>query len=1493
MSVCLFLYPSNLLAPLTVLSLCTSPKIFQFHAANSGLAEAENFRAEEDSSAGRVTERREVEETPTFFYEDTEKIMGKQALPGEGAGLFVTGGLTAEDFKTRGKRTVITKESESERKQDDLQKFPARKFSIPKPDSPTGNVETKDSKKVPKEDKEASESNKTKTESTGILIQPVFHQKPVIETQTEGERDEVDKTRMLFTVTDCEPVDRNITQKELKLNDQFVHVDVTSETQETDSSGLSKEFKKASAKPRRDETQEEKEKLSRTAESKQQTVSAGKALRFHKDSPNKQTELVEKLSKDASDKDLNKNFDVWSNDSRVELQKDRLDALKKQTEDMEPLLLELHPTENVPLHENEQKLLEFEISLKDIQSKILGAEDKILRVPKLTKEKEQHQSKAADVAEEMQPSAAELEEIDPASESALQPAEGKGLDTFLDKTAETDAIKSESVSSAQQKKNKPAGIIVEQELLKLRPVRDQTCKTGEMNPRDLEIVNECTNFAAGGELSQESEGKEWRSLQNKKQHQSMRPKEAAEKQITPKLVSVRDKTTKVTQEKDIPAREHSKHRDVTTQTVPSEETGTAGREKTTKAQGVVVEKDQQVVVKDETAADHHLKNRDLATESSAFHKKIYSTTNESVCPQKPQQKPAKLQGIVVEQDQLKFGTVRDQTFRVPLTKETKAAERADSKVPPLFVESSRDVETTSEKLVSEGFPPTESVSGGQHKSPQTKEVTVTEIITVEEESDTAGDVTSVEERQIRTLVPSKDKTHKIAPVRVRRAREEQTKKETDTLPEVEETGDASHEKGKTLRAVKTQEITLKEDEDETNKDFSTATIKPVMERTKIVPHEYKKTRHEMKAVIKGGEKTEIQAEKDELETSNELENVQNEENQTKERQNIQNSPESELDDALSKKSKLLNERSTNVSPVETQSGVVVVKTKSGSVPLEVEQTTKLKRFLAAPVLEVTSERSRVVEKGKSNAVQSFVSPQEKVFRTDRDEPVKSKVQEVQNETWNVTGILGKFSESEKQIEGKASGRNQQEVTGQKALVEEPTTVVRSTATVTAVTDRSGTDMEEFQSKKLKSLKKKGQKLDKDTVTLEELQSEPAPVKNEFGSVHLFHATEAKEEQVERTLCVAPVKEVTSGEHSVVQQGGVKSETSLKYIIPDNLFQDITSSQEDVQVSLVHNFKSAETVVEGAEEEIAESTVKEIQQIYKHTVPKVQQGGVRPQQAEKTLAGKDAESSIDITRSSIQPDQEQRTVSIRKDKPVTQQNEKETLTGRVAEEKDIKEQGRETYQSQKIAHELNSSRKCKPSGSKADIDQQESSAREPSVTDQIEPNMAEKEAARATDARTKAAVKQPSQAGEVGRIPPQAIKTKTRGEAPGPGSVFETKVSSLDPERKERVLSQEPSRGTQGQIFCVTEHMVLILRTKHPRAPPVKHRLLDLSAPYSLSEERFHPRHSTHSVWARICLLCLDQCRLRRAGSLLNHQCDVCFMFCPLLSFMWLIVWGAC
>lgn len=1283
MSVCLFLYPSNLLAPLTVLSLHTSPKIFQFHAANSGLVEAESFRAEEDSSAGRVTKRREAEETPTFFYEDT----------GEGADLFVTGDLTAEDFKTRGKRTVITKESESEWKQDDLQKSPDRKFSVPKPDSPTGNVEIKVTKKVPKEDKEASESNKTKTESTGILIKPVFHQKPVIETQTEGERDEVDKRQMLFTVTDCEPVDRNITQKELKLNDQFVHVDVTSETQETDSSGLSKEIKKASAKPRRDETQEEKEKLSRAAESKQQTVSAGKALRFHKDLPNKQTKLVEKLSKDASDKNLNKNLDVWSNDSRAELQKDRLEAFEKKTEDKDPLLLELHQTENVPVHENEQNLLEFEISLKDIQSKILGAEDKILRVPKLTKEKEQHQSKAA---EEMQPSAAELEEIDPASENALQPAEGKGLDTFLDKTAETDAIKSESVSSAQQKQNKPAGIIVEQEQLKMRPVRDQTCKTTEINPRDLEIVNECTNFAAGGEVSQESEGKERRSLQDKKQHQSVRSEEAAEIQITPKFVLVRDKTTKVTQEEDLPARDHSKHRDFTTQAVPSEEKGTAGREKTTKPQGLVVEKVQQVVsvVKDETAADHHLKNRDFATESSAFDKEIDSTTNKSVGPQNPQQKPAKLKGIVVEQDQLKFGTVTDQTFRVPLMKETKATEQADRKVPPLLAESSRDVETTPEKLISEGFPLTESASGGQrqYKSPQTKEVTVTEIIT-------AQDVTSVKERQIRTtLVPSKDKTHKI--VREGRAREEQAKKETDTLPEVEETGDTSHEKGKTLRVVKTQEITLREHEDGTSKDFTTTKIKPVVERTKIVPHEYKKTRQEMKGVVKGGEKTEIQAEKDELETSNELETVQNEENQTKERQNIQTSPESESDDALSKKSKHLNEKSTKVSPEETQSVEVVVKTKSGSVaPLEVEETTKLERFSVAPVMEVTSESSPIVKEGKSDAVQNFASPEEKVFRTGRDEPVKSKVQEVHNEMWKVTGILGKFSETEKQVEGKASGRRQREVTEQKALVEEPTAVVRSTAALTAVTDRS--------------------------------------------------------------------------------------------------------------------------------------------------VPKVQWGGVRPQRGEKELVGKDVESGIDITPSSIQPDRDKRTVSITtKDKLITQQNEKETLTGRVAEEKEIKEQGQETYQFQEIAHELNSSRKCKSSktGSKADIDRQESSATEPSVTDQIKPNMA----ATATDAGTEAAAKQPSHAAQVGRIPPQAVQTKTGGEAPGLGSVLETKVSSLDPERKERVLSQEPQRGTEGQIFRVTEHMVLILRTKH-RALPVKHRLLDLSAPYSSFQEGFHPPHSTHSV----------------------------------------------
>lgn len=296
------------------------------------------------------------------------------------------------------------------------------------------------------------------------------------------------------------------------------------------------------------------------------------------------------------------------------------------------------------------------------------------------------------------------------------------------------------------------------------------------------------------------------------------------------------------------------------------------------------------------------------------------------------------------------------------------------------------------------------------------------------------------------------------------------------------------------------------------------------------------------------------------------------------------------------------------------------------------------------------ERSLIVKEGKvkSDTLQSCITPdelvkvtgsrKENVYKLDdislktnesfndtkdiRVEQVKSKLDKVQDKTEKVTLIREKLPERQ-QIEKMASGASKPEVTGQQSLVDTPEklTVMDKTTTV-------------FPNEEIKTRQKQ-----METKTVEEVQSKTAAVKNEFGRVTPFHITGTKQEQVEQTVSVAPVMEVTSGKHFIVKDGDVKSDTLQRFVIPDKLKKDIISRKEDIYVSGEVSLISAESAKESVEtltekQEIADkgTQVKEVKNEFKPTKQKqtqlkAERTAVTPQKTPKTLVGQDAKTEI--------------------------------------------------------------------------------------------------------------------------------------------------------------------------------------------------------------------------------------------------------------------------
>lgn len=484
-------------------------------------------------------------------------------------------------------------------------------------------------------------------------------------------------------------------------------------------------------------------------------------------------------------------------------------------------------------------------------------------------------------------------------------------------------------------------------------------------------------------------------------------------------------------------------------------------------------------------------------------------------------------------------------------------------------------------------------------------------------------------------------------------------------------------------------------------------------------------------------------------------------------------------------------RSTKTSLKEVQSKTVVVRDDYGSVtPFEATETKpeQVGTASVARVMEVASERSLMVADGdvRTETLRRYTTPDGQIQVI---EQVMPKLDLAQDQTGTVSAIRG---------QGKASDASQREVTslmqqeapGRLSELEKTTTVLqaeekqtkeKTTETKTTGTSVTDAEIKDLESNKSKPLKEKAKRLDR-------VQSKVVTVRDEYGSVAPINVLETKQEQVENSVPVAPVMEVTSEKHLQGKEGDVESESLQRFVLPDRLVKDF---HESTEVLLGRHSQSPETPKQRVEalagkQELANKEIspqfntedlKSVKQ--KQTQQKSEVTAVTHQKIE-TILRKDKEFQD-------------------KEKGTIKATRQELISGDqlAANERDEK-----MYQ--EVVDQVEVSDKNQPltTESKAIIELMPTIT-EPSVTDQIQPKRAEQQTLEALQYQEAATRKQEVERSrlkaDVSVSPLEAEPIgRRKGDAQGLRPGKESRVLSLGPEGREQC-----SRGIEDSGCCVT------------------------------------------------------------------------------------------
>lgn len=466
---------------------------------------------------------------------------------------------------------------------------------------------------------------------------------------------------------------------------------------------------------------------------------------------------------------------------------------------------------------------------------------------------------------------------------------------------------------------------------------------------------------------------------------------------------------------------------------------------------------------------------------------------------------------------------------------------------------------------------------------------------------------------------------------------------------------------------------------------------------------------------------------------------------------------------------------------QDQLKISTVKDKNSKVtPLKEKKSKQeeIKRKVSVtPMMEETSEELEVADNTpKEKLKQNLIEATEVA-----DEKISSKFIPVKEEFVKVTSPEDETPKPpERQVKRKKSDGDVKSDTPQTYIT--PDELVKDTAS------RKEKLCERQEQMKRKALAASEQGI---ANTKTEVQSE-AVIANDDTP---FQVTDSKQE-------------FAFEKHFIVKNVDAESNMLQKSITPGTIVKDISSRNEDIYES--HPIPSPDSTKESVGILTEDTQVTDVTNQFKTD---------ETETPKESLIEQDAlERQLELAK----PKEMMTEKMIGKDKIIKEFHDSEKTEIKATVHEQIKREQFVTLtkkiESQEIVVKELSSQKHRPAmkESKTVIDCHEPTAREPSVIDRNQAKMIEKKTSdnkpdspeyREDPTREwKSDIDQSFLKAGVQYIPPQEVETISRKE--GEASIIEMRVLSLDPEGKEHVSFQQPSRGIQGKMLYVTEHVFL-------------------------------------------------------------------------------------
>ncbi|XP_068592434.1 uncharacterized protein [Cebidichthys violaceus] len=549
-------------------------------------------------------------------------------------------------------------------------------------------------------------------------------------------------------------------------------------------------------------------------------------------------------------------------------------------------------------------------------------------------------------------------------------------------------------------------------------------------------------------------------------------------------------------------------------------------------------------------------------------------TVESEYSQEPQQKLAKPQEIIVEQDQLKVSTFKDKTFKVTPFKGTKSKQELIDRtvsVQPLMEETSEVLEVAPEK------PPDEEIDSFGEKPSETS------IFLKEGRKKLAKGKEAADKQIPSKSVSVEDKTEQVTPIKDRTS--DTQAKTKDFLTERETFDDSSESESESpqepQKLTKPQDIIVEQDQlkvstvkDKTFKVTSIKETKPEQIKKKVsVQPLMEETSEELKvAPKKHAENQETECVTDNNETEESESISQKESISLKDRRQTLTKTKKAADEQIQSKSVTVENKIVKATPIED------------GTPKIAEQLIKRKVSGASEVEVQLPHTKHLMEQDTQKTGKEGIPKSEARYSKEETQKIK-RLQKLPK-----TG--DKIEEEFQTVVLIKDRKDQTPLTEDEKTKQEQEYLLRQTEPEETVKGDTSVSLQKDEAQKHKRPKSAESK----EITVKEVQVRTVRVTDEYGSVTSLEATNVQQEQAEIMTSVVPAMKDAAKKHLTIKDNDVKTNIPQQMISADDVVKDVSLTKEkEVEGEISSKLISVQSKTEKVSP-IEKKTLKRRQQI---------------------------------------------------------------------------------------------------------------------------------------------------------------------------------------------------------------------------------------------------------------------------------------------------------